>query len=369
MEKHGQGLILVVDDDENNRLVLTSMLAAEGYEVAEATDGGDALRAVAESPPDVVLLDVMMPGMDGLEACRRLKAAEETAAIPVLIVTALKDRASRLAGIEAGANDFLTKPVDGPELLLRVRNARQAKRLVDELRGKYDEVRELERQRDSLVHMIVHDLRNPLTVISMALQALEVQAGDSLGSGGRQTLGMIADSARALDRIIGTILDVSRFESGSMPLSRRPSDLRSLAEEAVRSVGSAARLQSLAVESPSEPVIADCDPNIIIRVIANLVANAVKFTPPGGSIRLTVGRREGAARVAVSDTGPGIPAGQHERIFEKFAQVDERQAGKGSSTGLGLTFCKLAVEAHGGRIGVQSREGEGSAFWFTLPDS
>jgi len=165
--------------------------------------------------------------------------------------------------------------------------------------------------------------------------------------------------------MVTSVLDVSRLEAGEMPLNRQACDLAVVTKEVVDSLGSAVGQRRLSVESEPAPVLAHGDQEIIRRVIANLLGNALKFTPKDGEIRIAVSRKDSMARVAVTDTGPGIPAEYHAKIFEKFGQV-EKQARR-HSTGLGLTFCKLAVEAHGGKIGIESEVGKGSTFWFELP--
>lgn len=155
--RYPRSRVLVVDDEERNRSLLKRLLEKRGFSVREAVDGEDALAKVTEEQPDVILLDVMMPRMDGFEVCRRLKAQPHTQAIPILMVTSLEDRDSRLKGIQAGANDFLTKPVDQEEVALRVRNAAYSKQLYDELQEKYRKLREMAELRDSLTRMIMDD--------------------------------------------------------------------------------------------------------------------------------------------------------------------------------------------------------------------
>ena len=361
------GKILVVDDDAKNRELLRDLLEAKGHSVVEAESGQQALEMVAAGRPDVVLLDVMMPGMDGFEVCRRLKGNPETAPIPVLMVTALEERSDRITGIDAGANDFLTKPVDPQDVVLRVRNAVAAKKLYDQLQGSYDRLKELEALRDNLTHMIVHDLRSPLTGIMGFMQLVQMQAGQKLDDTESQFLGKALASCSTLLEMINSLLDVNRLEEGKMPLKPATCDLRALADEAIETLGAATEGIKLQVDRPAEEVIAHCDPEVIRRVIANLASNAIRFTPRAGEVRLALESDPERARVSVTDSGPGIPPEYREKIFEKFGQVEAREDNRKYSTGLGLTFCKLAVEAHGGRIGLVSEVGRGSTFWFELP--
>jgi signal transduction histidine kinase len=173
--------------------------------------------------------------------------------------------------------------------------------------------------------------------------------------------------SRTLQEMISVVLDISRMESGKMPLEKMECDLRNVVSEALTSLGTLVKRTTIVYEAPENPVHAYCDPGIIQRVVANLVANAVKFTGRSGEVRIAMSKGENNVTVTVADTGPGIPAEYHELIFEKFGQVKNRQKGTQYSSGLGLAFCKLAVETHGGRIDVESEVGKGSTFRFTMP--
>jgi len=363
------GIVLVVDDEEKNRRIIKDLLEATGHRVLEAEDGEQALRIVAQSPPDVVLLDIMMPGIDGFEVCRRLKKNPQTAPIPVLIVTALSERSDRLRGMEEGANDFILKPIDTRDVILRVRNAVYSKHLHDRVQENYEQLRELESLRDNLTHMIVHYMRQPITVIIGYLQVLLMKSEQITGK-----LKVIVDRAAAaantLNEMVSSLLDVSRLEEGKMPLNLESCDLKALVEQAVEMIGPAGDVgdhRRIMIESRPNRVEALCDRGLIRRVITNLVGNAVKFLSKEGRVKITIEEAGGSkSRIAVSDTGPGIPEKYHAKIFEKFAQVETSRRGSKYSTGLGLTFCKLAVQAHGGEIGVQSEPGKGSTFWFII---
>ena len=361
------GRVLVVDDQDTNRLLLRDLLEAQGHEVIEAVDGSEALQQVATTAPDVVLLDIGMPGMDGFEVCRHIKAEPTTASIPVLLVTALSQRDQRLLGIGAGANDYITKPIDQSDLALRVRNAVRMHQLFVEVQQQYRRLERLELLRDSLVHMIVHDLRSPLSGIRAYLDLLKLDGAGRLDREMTQSIDEARKVAVEMTEMVTDLLDVSRLEAGKMPLELAFSDLGVIATDAVTGIGAAARRVSLQLEQPSERLRAMVDPSVIRRVVANLVGNAIRFTPASGRIRVSVQGAETGVRVAVQDTGPGIPHEFHETIFEKFGQVEAARHGTKPSSGLGLTFCKFAVEAHGGSIGVDSVVGQGSTFWFIVP--
>lgn len=358
------GLVLVVDDEPRNRALLRELLEGEGHEVAEAANGPTGLTTATELLPDAILLDAMMPLLDGFEVCRRLKSSSTTAAIPVIMVTSLSERGERLRGIRAGATDFITKPIDTADLLLRVRNAVTTKRLYDQMARQYVRLRELEALRDSLVHMVVHDLRSPLGALSALLELLVIDlAGTHLESAELATEAQ--EHARRIAEMINAVLDVSRFEAGSMPLSLEAVELGGIVAEAVAHLGRIAR-RRIAVNEAGQEVWIRCDRQLIRRVLLNLLGNALKFSDDDRGVTVLLLPELHAVRVEVADRGPGIPEDQLGVVFEKFGQaVGPRRAAHGS--GLGLTFCKLAVEAHHGSIGVRSSLGEGSTFWFTLP--
>jgi signal transduction histidine kinase len=355
-----------VDDQDPNRLLLRELLEAQGHAVIEAADGSTALQRVSESAPDVVLLDIDMPGMDGFKVCRRLKAAPATASIPVLLVTALTQRDHRLLGIGAGANDYITKPIDRSDLSLRVRNAIRMRQLYLEVEEQYRQLEKLELLRDGLVHMLVHDLRSPLAGIRAYLDLLKLDGAGKLDSELTESIDGARKVAVEMTDMVSDLLDVSRMEVGKMPLEFASADVGALAVDAVAAAGATARVR-VRVEAPLDQLRVACDAGIIRRVITNLVVNAVKFTPASGQITVIVQGGGAEVKVSVVDTGPGIPPEFHQKVFEKFGQVEAVRHGAKHSSGLGLTFCKLAVEAHGGRIGLESAVGTGSTFWIALP--
>jgi signal transduction histidine kinase len=367
--------VLIVDDTELNVDLLVDCLGDQ-YELIVAMDGPSALDAVAESAPDLILLDIMMPGMDGYEVCRHLKSREETREIPVIFITAMGEVKNEMQGLALGAVDYITKPINPPIVRARVRNhlelklAREAiQRQNAELKKNYENLSELERLRDSLTHMIVHDMRSPLMAIQGGVELIKMDVGETLGQETADDLQMTLDSTRRLIEMVNTLLDVSKMEAGSMPLERQLCDLRTVTQQAMDSLAPMTRHCQVILDAPENPVNAHCDPDIVRRIMINLLGNAVAHTPANGEIRIRLLPNAHWTRMEVSDTGPGIPPEYQELIFEKFGQVKTDSTIRQYSTGLGLTFCKAACEAHGGQIGVVSKVGRGSTFWFTLPQS
>jgi signal transduction histidine kinase len=292
------------------------------------------------------------------------------------MISALDDMGSIVRCIEMGAEDYLAKPFDATLLRARIGASLEKKRLRDRERAlfqqvqtNYRQLQQLERLRDDLTHMIVHDLRTPLTSFLSGLQTLgligdlnavqeEILTGAVMG--GQTLLGMIND-----------LLDISKMESHSLVLEFDTLTASVLVQHAVRQVGSLAaeKNQTLHVEDLSYLPSFEGDEEKLLRTLVNLLSNAIKFTPIGGVITISAGLTEDgeALLFRVRDTGEGIPQEALERIFDKFGQVETRQAGRKMSTGLGLTFCKLAIEAHGGSIRVESTLGQGSTFSFSIP--
>jgi two-component system, sensor histidine kinase and response regulator len=364
MSNSERPLVLVVDDEPKNVQLLTDLLESRNYRVCQAADGEQGLALARDRLPDVVLLDVMMPRLNGFEVCRRLKGEQKTAMIPVLLVTALDARQDRIAGIDAGANDFINKPIDSADLMLRVRNAASTRQLHDRLATQLKQLQEFEAARDTLTHMIVHDLRSPLTGLRAYLDLLRLAA-----NGNAEVVEYAAEAQKTavrLTEMISQVLEVSRMEAGQMPVSLQETDLSEVLPRAVAILGPPPSEITLEYQIPEKPVTIHCDPELIGRVVVNLVGNAFKFTPPKGHVSVGLASEPDRVRITVTDNGPGIPPDLRGKVFEKFGQAPLGQASGSRSTGLGLTFCKLAVEAHGGRIGLEGPKDGGARFWIEL---
>lgn len=358
--------ILVVDDTPENIQVLTRVLRTE-FRVKAAHNGERALEIAASSPsPDLILLDVVMADMDGYEVIDRLKSNPATDHIPVIFVTAMTQEVHEEKGLNLGAVDYIAKPISPVIVLARVKTHLALYKQTRELEMNYKKLQRLEELRDNLVHMVVHDMRSPLTVIQMALRFLADGAGKQLDVESQQDIADAVANSETLAKMVNDLLDVSRFEANQMPLNLQENDLVNTLEQAIDKFGLHATAGRIYIQSEFENVLLRFDREVIRRVITNLVGNAVKFSPNGADIRITVKSSDDKVEVSVHDDGPGIPEEYQNKIFEKFGQATNKQD-RIPSTGLGLTFCKLAVEAHHGEIGVDSEPGKGSRFWFSLP--
>lgn len=368
------GLVLVVDDDAANRDVLSRRLKRQGHDVRTAMSGRDALRVMGEADVDLVLLDVMMPDMDGYEVLARLKSDDRLRHIPVVMISALNELQSVVRCIEAGAEDYLAKPFNPTLLKARTDACLEKKRgrdretvLYEQLQSNYRKLQDVEKLRDDMRNMIVHDLRTPLTAVILGVEMLE-QFG-ALSDAQRELVTVAAGSGKTLLGMINDLLDVEKMESGPTQLERQELSADALVAGALEQVAALAGdgQVALVTEIPANMPHFAGDENKLSRTLVNLIANAIRFTP-GGTVTVSASSDASTGketvRFSVRDTGPGIPAEAFERIFEKFGQLDTHSK---VGTGLGLAFCKLAVEAHGGRIQVQSTPGVGSTFSFTIP--
>lgn len=371
--------VLIVDDEEKNIKLLKAMLMAEDYHLWGALSGEEALRMVAETPPDLILLDVMMAGIDGFEVCRRLKKDEKTRMIPIAMVTALREKEHRIKAMEVGADDFLSKPVDRTELLVRVKSLLRIKSYQDDLLNSYREiaeknekVHELERIKDGLTHMIVHDLRNPLTAISGNIRLILMEKQD-FSKSQLQKMKNCYKYCQELDQLIQSLLDINRIEEGKLKPDKEETNLTELMDDVLEqfTLKTEEKQLSLSFSRPRDIPSIRVDRKLIKRVVANLLNNAIRHTPVGGAIEVAIDYlpEKGGLCLSIRDSGNGLAPEYHQKIFDKFEQVKLRRAGVMiGKSGLGLTFCRMALEGHGGKIWVESEgEGKGCTFNTVIP--
>ncbi len=365
--------IMVVDDSRANLALMGKLLREQGYLVRPFSRGRLALLACANEAPDLMLLDINMPEMDGFQVCSQMKSNPSLASIPVIFLSTLTDESDKVKAFSCGAVDYVTKqPFHFEEIRarvethLKIRNLqRQLEQQNRQLQENYDRISKVEAMRDNLTSMIVHDMRSPLTVLHMLLRMMR----DDLPREVPSLLDYVEQGMRStsdLVELVNQILDISRLEAGKMPLDRSDHCLFESCHVAIEGIRPLLQERSANIDC-SDAITAVYDETIIVRVIANLLGNALKFTREDGNISITVTADSKEARISISDDGIGIPKSCLGSVFEKFSQVEGNQ--RASGKGLGLTFCKLAVEAHGGQIVVESELGRGSCFIFTLPVS
>ncbi len=364
--------VLVVDDNEQNRALAQATLEGEDYVVVLANNGEEALRAFETERPSCVLLDVRMPGMNGFEVCERIRALPGGADTPIVFLTAQRDIDTFDAALRAGGDDFLTKPVRPTELVLRVQAALRVSRLNAANREYYelarrqrDDLMRLQLQKERLMAFVVHDLKNPVS--SLDLHAQLLLRDKELPERLRATVGNMREEVRALMRLIMNLLDISKSEEGKLEPKRASLDARRLVSDIVEAASTAALARGVRLEHAVivEHVTADID--LLRRVLENLLDNALRHAPEESTVQVSVERIADEVEFRVVDRGSGVPPEMRERVFDPFVQVEARdKLVTRSGRGLGLAFCRLAVEAHAGRIWVDDAE-PGAAFHVRLP--
>ena len=351
--------ILAVDDIPDNLLLIQLALEQEGHQVVLAHDGETALKQIKQAPPSLILLDVMMPGMDGYEVTRRIRQDQNIPFIPILLVTA-REESSLVDGLDAGADEFVRKPFQLEELQARVRSMLRLKETID--------------QRENFVSCLTHDLRTPLVAANRMLDLMTQQAFGDVTGEQKEAIANIVSSNNNMLKMLNTLLETHHYELGQKTLSFIPVNLQQLIDEVHT------ELKPLAIEKGIELIsnLADGVPEIkgdrleLRRVITNLVSNAIKFTDQG-NVKVSLSQNDSEVLVQVEDTGIGISPQEQETIFQRYHQGNHRRSGKG----LGLYLCQKIVNAHQGKLTVQSQQhfsqeeqsGTGTIFTFSLPIS
>lgn len=350
--------ILVVDDSPDNVFLIQTILEEEGYTITTAEDGPTALAEVEKSPPHLVLLDVMMPGMDGFEVTQRLRQNAKLPFIPILLITAY-DQPSVAKGLDTGADDFIRKPVEVEELLARVRSLLRLKHSVDERD-------EIARQREDFVSRLTHDLRTPLVAADRMLVLLSQGALGELSPSIQEAIVTMIRSNQNLLQMVNTLLEVYRFEAGRKTLAFFPVDLQELLQEVVKELSPLAQDKGVALQVQQQPISSvkvSGDRLELHRLFTNLIGNALKFTDKGSvTVRLSTSA-DSYLQVDVIDTGSGISSEDQATLFQRFRQGSHKRSG----SGLGLYLSRRIVEAHQGSLQVESELGKGSTFSVSLP--
>jgi signal transduction histidine kinase len=375
--------LLLVDDQPRNLALLEVLLRPLGHDLHAADGGRSAIELFEKHPPDLVLLDLVMPEVDGLAVLRHIRRKSSRPHVPVILVTAHSEREHRLRGLEAGADEFLEKPIDRAILLARVRTLLQLKASRDELQTSRDVLAErnaslerLQREQRELTQFIVHDLKNPLAVVAGNLQwALESLAKTRFVDPSEPSLTAIAESlaeanggALRMRSMIEDLLTIARFEHAEFPVRPEVVSIADLLHSLVETYGRKAEQKNISLLLSTPPEAQGkvrADPSLFRRVLENILDNALRYTPSSGRIRIAT-RSERAFEIRVSNSGPSIPNSLRRRIFEKFVRGDLKNEAVGNA-GLGLYFCKCAVEAHGGQIDVEETADWPTSFVIQLP--
>jgi len=366
-------VILVVDDTEDNLDLLEFALKRKPVRMLRAASGQECLALAAEKQPDIILLDIQMPEMDGFETLKRLRANPTTTKIPVVFLTAQRKDADSIAtGLALGAEQYLTKPIDTDELLVRTKMLIELKRAQAEL----------ERTKADFMAMLVHDLRSPLIGVKSVIELLQDSGkGAILGDDQFELLNSAHSSTKKLLELISDFLDLSKYEAGTIAFEASAIQVEKFVDQVLHQMDVQFRQRNVKIVRAIPENLPDVfvDAMKTEQVVMNLLSNALKFTKSGGTVTLeaapiteeviTAGglKKKQFVKIGISDNGVGISADEVPLLFERYKQVSSAKIVKQKGTGLGLVICKRIVEAQGGRISAESELGKRTTFSFTLP--
>jgi signal transduction histidine kinase len=407
--------VLVVEDSATQAEEVRLVLESAGFAVDTASSAEQGLDRLERSAFDFVISDIVMPGLSGHDLCRRIKSDPRWAAVPVLLLTSLTDPIDVMRALECGADSFLGKPCDPEYLIARVNTVIETRRLRarsggpsvemlfagnrfsiasskeqvldllassfedvvrkhaeiaaarDALAAKHEELLHVQQQKEELSALLVHDLKSPAAGIMMA-------AGTRLKTGTlseieRHLWGLVYTSAEVINRMVLNLLDIASSSDGVFVPRRKTIDIGGVVQEVERLMTPAAEgfEQALRVDVRAGLPPLDADPELLRRVLQNLVDNALRHSPRGRQVAIEAEGANGTITLRVRDQGPGVPAALREQIFDKYVRINRSHAEGAPGKGLGLAFCRIAVEAHGGRIWVEDNQPHGSVFVVRLP--
>lgn len=362
------GHVLVVDDNAENRLLVRATLDDESIACTLVTNGEDALVEFLREPPDCVLLDVRMPGLDGIEVCRRMRALPGGDRVAIIFVTAQRDVDTFDDASGVGGDDFLTKPFNPAELVVRIQTAIHLRRLtatqqelVAELKKQRDQLQRLQLQKEQLTQFLIHDFKNPVNSIQLHAQRVLRNATDERS---RDAAAKIQADGRALLRMISNLLDIGRADEGQLAPLRERVEIGALIDEVVAELRPLAAAVEVAIVVEAYAVELELDRDLLFRVLANLLDNAIRHAPERTAITIVAQPLERGIELRVADAGSGVPADLRARIFERFVSTGDETVR--ANRGLGLAFCRVAIEAHGGRIWIDDAN-PGAVFCIELP--
>ena len=348
--------VLVVDDNAENRALARAALDDEDVPVVLAATGEEAIAAFRRSPPDCILLDIRMPGLDGIAVCERIRSLPGGDQVAIVFVTAQRDVETFDRALRAGGDDFITKPFRPSDLLVRIQTAMRLRRMVSErgvlsveLKQQRDELLRLQLHKEQLSAFLVHDLKNPVNNIELLVQRVLRNPGADERS--RDAATRIQSETRGLLRMITNLLDIGKADEGQLAPRRLAFDAGALVADVLDELRIAAAAAEIELVARVEPVQLRADRDLMHRVLANLVENAIRHAPQGSAVQVVARLQAGGLELQVRDAGPGIPEPLRERVFERFMSAGD--GATRTNRGLGLAFCRAAVTAHGGRIWVE----------------
>jgi signal transduction histidine kinase len=361
--------ILVVDDDRLNVRILSNILKSEGYTLADADSGERALEVYESFHPDLVLLDVMMPGMNGFETCRALRQRYGVETAPVIFITAKSESDDVVEGLNAGGVDYLPKPFRAKEALARIRTHLHIRLLSEQQKSLVDQLSKANAAKNRFLGMAAHDLRNPLASIRGLAEFLRDGVVGPLSPEQIDLINTIHEASQGMLDLVNELLDVATIESGELKINLEPHNLTELIEKNIylANIEAAKKRTKIVFAAPGHTAVLPIDPGKIKQVVANLLSNALKYSPAGSTITVELHHGKGTWAFSVKDQGPGIPENERDKLFKDFGRLSVKTTGGEKSTGLGLAICRKIVDAHRGTITAENLPKRGCEFRVTLP--
>lgn len=363
--------ILIADDDRAVRTLIAESLRCDGYTIFEASDGIQALEIALKENPDVVLSDWTMPHLEGVEFCRKLKADAQNLWTYFILVTARTGTEDRILGLDAGADDILSKPIMTDELRARVRTGLRVQSMHSKLVTQNTVLSKLNRFKSDMLAFASHEIKTPLAVLRISLEMLrmDIDNPESLGEN-LELLDTAEQQAIQLSELISTLLDLRKLEEGRMEFNLQPIDIREFIDKVIEQIAPLARLkrQYIGVNHANAFVLADREK--LQQVLLNLLSNACKYSPEDSRILVQTHRGPSDVLIGIIDEGPGIAEDKQSLLFRRYAQLageDQASDDRFKGTGLGLVLCQEFIHGMGGNIGVHSKQSRGSCFWVQVP--
>ena len=362
--------VLIVDDDRLNLRILSRILKPEGLVIEQCFSGEDALTLYASFSPDLVLLDVIMPGISGFETCRELKARYGDDLAPVIFITAKAESEDVVEGLAAGGVDYLPKPFGGREAIARLRVHLQNRILNEEQKKLVNQLSSANSAKNKLLGMVAHDLRNPLATVRGLAEFLRDDGRDGkLTADQIDLVENIYSVSQSMLEMVNELLDASVIEAGELKVHPKQVNLAQVLERSVtlNNINAAKKGSHIVLKSVDLPGELLIDGPKIKQVVDNLITNAIKFSPPNSSVTVEASQTSQDCTVSVLDNGPGIPENEKHKLFQDFSRTSVVPTAGEKSTGLGLAICRKIIEAHGGTIRADNRPGGGCTFMFSIP--
>lgn len=356
--------ILIVDDTPDNLRVLSAMLTNRGYEVRKALNGQRAIASVQSEPPDLILLDIKMPEMDGYEVCRQLKSTAQTSEVPIIFISALDDALDKVKAFAAGGVDYVTKPFQEAEVMARIEHQLRIQRLQHQLLQQNEELLRSNRELEQFAYVVSHDLQQPLQSVTGFVKLLQLKYDTVLDEVAQDYLTRIHETGGRMQRLIQDLLAYAQVDRQEEALQILDCNL--ILNQVLENLQGAIAAKQAQLTYPSLPVVKGSETQLI-QLFQNLISNGIKFVPSDviPAIHIQVGCEKSHWLFSVQDNGIGIKPEHLEQIFGIFQRLHSAQ--KYPGTGIGLATCKKIVERHQGQIWVESQVGEGTTFYFTLP--